>query len=123
MAGSYSLTTRSTPGDGELKSFGGTYVEYDPSNPAAVYGVVGGGRRDYKYTESSYSKSPGKKGALGAVDGQPDNEGNNKGNTFTTTVLQPTMKVGQIYDGRYKVFKAFLSFNTSAIPTNATINS
>ncbi len=112
--------TRSTQADGELKSAGADYGEYDPLESKSFNrGVLGGGTRGYDFVTSS--KSPGKRGARGAVDGVADS-GSSKGNTFTTTVNEEFMRVGQ-KDSPLEVYKGFLSFDTSAIPYDAAFTS
>ncbi len=125
FAASQVFSVRSMRGDGELKSAGSVYGQYtsDKTQEAKSFnkGTLGGGKRGYEYVLNS-SKSPGKRGARGAVDGDPD-DGSIKGNTFTTTVHGETMRIGQTYDGNYQIYKAYLSFNTSAIPSDAVIKS
>lgn len=116
----YSYLTRSTQADGELKSAGADYGAYDPLQSKSFNrGVLGGGTRGYDFVTSG--KSPGKRGARGAVDGVADS-GSSKGNTFTTTVNEEFMRVGQ-KDAPLEVYKGFLSFDTSAIPYDAAFTS
>lgn len=76
-----------------------------------------GGVRDFKWANDSASgKIPGDRSARGAVDGL---DYSSKDNTFTTTVLADTVKVGQQENGTIGIYKAFLSFNTSGIPQDA----
>ena len=113
------FVTNSTQADGELKSSGAQYGQFEQGDKDYNFGVLGGGSRGYEWITSS--KSPGKRGARGAVDGEPD-AGSSKGNTFTTTVLDDNMKIGQTLDGNYQIFKSYLSFNTSAIHPDAVIS-
>lgn len=108
--------------DGELKSKGGDYGQYRQGDKGFNRGVVGGGNRGYEYVVNTNKSSPGKRGARGAIDGEPDIGGSSKGNTFTTTALSDTIKVGQALSGNYEIYKAFLSFDTTAIPYEANIN-
>ncbi len=114
FAASQVFSVRSMRGDGELKSAGSVYGQYtsDKTQEAKSFnkGTLGGGKRGYQYVFNS-SKSPGKRSAKGAVDGQPDTTGVSMGNTFTTTVHGETMRIGQTYDGNYQIYKACLSFN------------
>ena len=107
--------------DGELKSKGSDYGQYIQGDKSYNRGALGGGTRGYEWITTS--KSPGKRGALGAIDGEPDIGGSSKGNTFTTTTLQDTIRIGQTLSGNYEIFKGFLSFDTSGIPYDATIQS
>lgn len=113
------FTTRSTQADGELKSAASQYGEFTLGEKFTNYGAVAGGSRGYEWVYSS--KAPGKRGARGAVDGVADS-GSAKGNTFTTTVLQDFLRVGQ-QDTPLEIYKAYLSFNTSAIDFNTMISS
>lgn len=88
---------------------------------AAVRAFHGGyapdvnGARKFQWVTNG--KVPGKKSARGALDGSTVS---NKGNTFTTTVLADSIKIGQEADGSNAgVYKGFLSFDTSGIPQDA----
>lgn len=117
----HSFSTRSTQADGELKSAGSTYGQYSQGDKSLTRGAIGGGSRGYEWVVNTSKSAPGKRGAQGAVDGVADSGGSSKGATFTTTVQADVMRVGQTAEPNYQIFKAFLSFNTSAIPTGATI--
>lgn len=106
--------------DGELKSKGAEYGYYAVGDKSVNRGALGGGTRGYEWVVNT-SKSPGKRGALGAVDGEPDIGGSSKGNTFTTTAQGDSIRIGQTYTANYEIFKGFLSFDTSGIPYDATI--
>jgi hypothetical protein len=123
LAAPHSFTTHSTQADGELKSTGSSFGNYDQGDKDTTRGAIGGGYRGYEYVVNSAKNAPGKKGALGAVDGAPDAGNSSKGNTFTTTVLKDTARVGQTFSGNYQIYKAFLSFDTSAIPNDALVDS
>jgi len=115
----YSYNVKSGSLDGELKSKGSEYGEYDIYDGKELNrGALGGGSRGYEWVTNP-SKSPGKKGALGAIDGQPDVGG--KGNTFTTTTQTDSIKVGQLYSSGYEIFKGYLSFDTTGIPSGSVI--
>lgn len=118
---SYSITSGSL--DGELKSKGADYGQYKVGDKGFNRGAVGGGNRGFEYVINSDKKAPGKKGARGAIDGEPDIGGSSKGNTFTTTALGDTIRVGQALLGNYEIYKGFMSFDTSAIPYDAKIKS
>lgn len=107
--------------DGELKSKGGDYGQYKVGDKGFNRGALGGGSRGYEYVINSDKKSPGKRGARGAIDGEPDIGGSSKGNTFTTTALSESIRIGQALLGNYEIYKGFLSFDTSAIPYDAKI--
>jgi len=79
-------------------------------------GAYGGGSRAFAGTGS-------KKGARGAIDGEPDTGGSSKGNTFTTTVQAETARVGQTYDGSFSIFKGYMSFDTTSLPYDAVVTS
>ena len=110
------LLSRSTSG-GEMKS--------SASSGGSVNGALlsagavarkGGTTREFRWVKENRS-APADKSARGALDGSSFS---NKGNTFTTTVLADTIKVGQQADGSTMgVYKSFLSFDTSGIPQNA----
>ncbi|MGA1864137.1 MAG: DNRLRE domain-containing protein [bacterium] len=108
--------------DGELKSKGSSYGSYELGNKSFNRGALGGGNRGFEWVLNS-NKSPGKRGAYGAIDAEPDIGGSSKGNTFTTTSLGDTIRVGQTFTANYEIFKGFLSFDTSGIPYDATITS
>lgn len=108
--------------DGELKSKGASYGSYELGNKSFNRGALGGGNRGFEWVISP-NKSPGKRGAYGAIDGEPDIGGSSKGNTFTTTSLGDSIRIGQAFTANYEIFKGFLSFDTSGIPYDATITS
>ena len=113
----HSYVVKSGSLDGELKSKGSLFGEYELGEKSINRGALGGGTRGYEWVINS-SKSPGKRGALGAIDGEPDVGGGSKGNTFTTTALGDSIRIGQTYTSSYEIFKGFLSFDTSGIPYN-----
>ncbi|MGA1794724.1 MAG: DNRLRE domain-containing protein [bacterium] len=118
----HSYVVKSGSLDGELKSKDGAFGEYELGEKSINRGALGGGTRGYEWVINS-SKSPGKRGALGAIDGEPDAGGGSKGNTFTTTALGESIRIGQTYTSSYEIFKGFLSFDTSGIPYDAIITS
>lgn len=117
---SYGVTSGSL--DGELKSKGASYGSYELGNKSFNRGALGGGNRGFEWVISG-NKSPGKRGAYSAIDGEPDIGGSSKGNTFTATSLGDTIRIGQTFTANYEIFKGFLSFDTSGIPYDATITS
>jgi len=119
----HSYNVKSGSLDGELKSKGTSYGEYVLGDKSVNRGALGGGTRGYEWVLPDKGKTPGKRGALGAIDGEPDAGGGSKGNTFTTTALGDGIKIGQTYTASYEIFKGFLSFDTSGIPYDATITS
>lgn len=82
------------------------------------FGAFGGGNR-------AFAGTGGKKGARGAIDGQPDvsDNGSSKGNTFTTTVQAETATVGQAFDGSFSIYKGYMNFDTRALPYDAIVKS
>jgi len=118
----HTFSTRSTQADGELKSSASTFGQYEQGEKSFNRGALGGGERGYEWALSSSGKTPGKRGARGAVDGVADS-GSAKGNTFTTTVLDDFVRVGQEDTPNYMVYKGYLSFNTSALDYNTIIKS
>ncbi|MEW6378045.1 MAG: hypothetical protein AB1611_00405 [bacterium] len=84
--------------------------------PKAFLTARQGGNRQFRWTTTG--KVPGDRSARGALDGSSYSS---KDNTFTTTVLSDTVKIGQqSQPPSYNVYKAFLSFDTSGIPQDAT---
>ncbi len=121
LAGNQSYSISSSSFDGELKSKGAEYGQYKQGDKGFNRGAVGGGSRGYEYVINSSNKTPGKKGARGAIDGEPDIGGSSKGNAFTSTTLGDSVRIGQALSGNYEIYKSFLSFDTSGIPYDATI--
>ncbi|MBN2373380.1 hypothetical protein JXL19_06320 [bacterium] len=121
LAEDHSYIINSSSHDGELKSKGADYGQFKTGDKGFNSGAVGGGNRGYEYVVNPDSKAPSKKGARGAIDGEPDIGGSSKGNTFTTTSLQESIRIGQALSGNYEIFKGFLSFDTTAIPYDASI--
>lgn|GEM_PF-2959257 len=118
FAGSNNYKSYSSSG-GEMKSEATgskTTTTGALSGPKGFLTARQGGNRQFKWVTSS-GKTPGDRSARGALDGSSYSS---KDNTFTTTVLSNTVRVGQEINGeRYGVYKTFLSFDTTGIPQNA----
>ncbi|MGA1843789.1 MAG: hypothetical protein ACMUIS_04430 [bacterium] len=115
----WSYKVKSGSLDGELKSKGSDYGAYDIYDGKELNrGALGGGSRGYEWVTNP-SKSPGKRGALSAIDGEPDTGG--KGNTFTTTIQTDSIKVGQFYSSSFEIYKGYLTFDTTGIPYGSVI--
>ncbi|MEW5800518.1 MAG: hypothetical protein AB1847_00300 [bacterium] len=99
---------------GEMESYASGGTDGSSTVPKGFQRAFNGGNRNFKWvTDGRSAVGASDKSSRGALDGTTYSS---KDNTFRTTVLADTIKVGQqLIGSEYHVYKGFLSFDTSAL--------